>query len=107
MLIIIHLMLSRYRYLDGIISCYFAGPAPKAKLSAEAGGPCLFFSCLFKQGLAVCGDVVIGSAQQMRPLSRPVMWERAPLIESSGRSTVLAPVEEMSPELAGRVWGFL
>ena len=39
-------------------------------------------------------------------LVTPGEWERAPLIELSGRSTVPIPVEVVSPELAGRVWGF-
>ena len=106
MLLIIHLMLSSVQISERVISCYFAATAPRARFSVAKDRTVLVFSCFFQAGMRVPRRCRALFNPGDEALVTPGEWERAPLIESSGHSTVLIPVEAVSPELAGRVWGF-
>jgi hypothetical protein len=119
MLHIIYLMLLLSIYQDETISCYFAAAFQRARLSVGKGRPWLFFLCFIRQVFPLPRECS-GRATPIPRRRRCTLIvaddvERAPLIAPSGRSTVLAPAEAVSPApgdrvlhvAAGSVWGFL
>ena len=84
----------------------FRGYRSKGEVFCRHRPVLLVFLLFFQAGIRVprrCRELFNPADEA---LVTPGEWERAPLIESSGRSTVLIPVEVVAPELAGRVWGF-